>query len=325
MGLRERFKNFTNGRRAPPRAPGFLRYLTGWTVTLALVFSFTGGGTDSPFALAARFGYWSIHIGTGLLAVSAVSGLLQRGPCACLPSIIQLAIYGLGGAIVFTPLAILFETWWPVPGGPDGPPDWPMEAARDGWLRASLAEFGSLAPSFLGSWLLINMAYLVPARVATAGAPMAHAAEASAAEPPHAGEALAPEPSHAGEASAPEPPNAPESATGNGLRARLPQALGADIIHLRADLNYLHVTTAGGSAMLLYSLARAAEELGGLGLIVHRAHWVACAHVARSRRTAQGLVLTLSNGIDVPVSRRRQAEIRTRFGDRFQAPVTLHR
>ena len=170
MGLRERFKNFTNGRRAPPRAPGFLRYLTGWTITLALVFSFTGGGSDSPFALAARFGYWFIHIGTGLLAVSAVSGLLQRGPCACLPSPIQLAIYGLGGAIVFTPLAIVFETWWPVPGGPDGPPDWPMEAARDGWLRASLAEFGSLAPSFLGSWLLINLAYLVPARVATAGA-----------------------------------------------------------------------------------------------------------------------------------------------------------
>jgi DNA-binding LytR/AlgR family response regulator len=112
---------------------------------------------------------------------------------------------------------------------------------------------------------------------------------------------------------------------GSGLRSRLPQALGADIIHLRADLNYLHVTTAGGSAMLLYSLARAAEELGELGLVVHRAHWVACAHVARSRRTAQGLILTLSNGVDVPVSRRRQAEIRTRFGDRFQAPVTLRR
>jgi hypothetical protein len=71
--------------------------------------------------------------------------------------------------------------------------------------------------------------------------------------------------------------------------------------------------------MVLYSLARAADEFADLGLVVHRAHWVACAHVIRSRRTAQGLVLTLSNGTEVPVSRRRQAEVRARFGDSFQS------
>lgn len=319
MDLRERFENFTNGRRVPPRGFGFLRYLLGWTVTLALVFSFTGGGSDSPFALAARFGFWVAHVGTGLLVVSAVSAVLQRGPCARLPTPFQLALYGLCGAVVFTPFAIVFESSLPIPGGPDGTPDWPSDAARDGWLRASLAEFASLAPSFLGSWLLINLAYLIPARVAASDAPGRRSLETNTAE---SDTSAAPEPAPQGPAGEPEPatPDLVASPPGSELRARLPQALGTDIIHLRADLNYLHVTTVGGSVMLLYSLARAAEELGELGLIVHRAHWVACAHVARTRRSGQGLVLTLSNGVDVPVSRRRQAEIRTRFGDRYQAP-----
>jgi hypothetical protein len=48
MGLRERFENFTNGRRAPPRGLGFLRYLTGWTVTLAFVFSFAYRKDNRP-------------------------------------------------------------------------------------------------------------------------------------------------------------------------------------------------------------------------------------------------------------------------------------
>jgi hypothetical protein len=322
MDLGERFENFTNGRRTSPPGLGFLRYLMGWTLTLAFVFSFTGGGNDSFLGFATRFGHWFIHVGTGLLVVSAVSALLQRGPSARLPFPLQLALYGLVGAIAFTPLAVLFETWLPVPGGPGGAPDWPMEAAREGWLRASLTEFGNLAPSFLGSWLLINLAYLVPDRAVTASVTPPEMAAVSTTTQADTTEASEPEAPDRTEASEPAAPDTTTPSSGNGLRARLPRALGADIIHLRADLNYLHVTTAGGSAMLLYSLARAAEELGEIGLMVHRAHWVASAHVVRTRRTGQGLVLTLSNGVDVPVSRRRQAEIRTRFGDRYLAPVT---
>jgi hypothetical protein len=274
-----------------------LRYLFGWTVTLAFVFSFTGGGSDSPGALATRFGYWVVHVGTGLLVISCVSAILQRGPCARLPYLLQLALHGIAGAMAFTPFAVLFETWLLVPGGPGEPADWPVQAAQDGWLSASFAELGGLAPSFLGSWLLINLTYLVSSRPA----------EASTTSPP------GPATTALGTTDQAEP--APGS---DGLRSRLPQALGTDIIHLRADLNYLHVSTPRGHAMVLYSLARAARELGEVGLIVHRAHWVACAHVARTRRTAQGVVLTLSNGVDVAVSRRRQAEVRNRFGDRYQ-------
>lgn len=301
MGLRERLENFTNGPGTVPSGPGFLRYLLGWTLTLAFVFSFTGDGDDDWWSLAARFSYWCAHVGTGLLVISVVSALLQRGPCARLPSLVQLALYGLAGAIAFTPLAVLFETSLPVPGAPEGSRNWLTQATQEGWLRASLGEFAAFAPSFLGSWLVINLAYVVPTRVV-------------ATNPENSDVAATPKP---GAAVATEP------ASVSGLGTRLPQALGTDIIHLRADLNYLHVTTTGGSTMILYSLARAAEELGELGLMVHRAHWVASAHVTRTRRTAQGLVLTLSNGTEVPVSRRRQPEIRARFGDSYQAPAQL--
>lgn len=297
MALHERFENFTSGRRGPAEPLGFLRYLFGWTAALAFVFSFTGGGSDSVAALTGRFGYWAIHIGMGLLVVSGVGALLQRSPCARLPVPLQLALHGIGGAIAFTPIAVLFETWLPVPGAPEGPADWLAQAARDGWFSATLAELGGFAPSFLGSWLLINLTYLMatgPATRATSPPQPASPAPAEVSAPDETGPAA------------------------DGLRARLPQALGADIIHLRADLNYLHVSTPVGNAMVLYSLTRAARELDDLGLIVHRAHWVAYAHVVRTRRTAQGLVLTLSNGVDAPVSRRRQSEVRVRFGDRYQ-------
>ena len=343
MRLHGRFGNFTNGGLRVADGSGFLRFLVGWTVALAFVFSFTGGGSESFAGSALRFAYWFVHVGSGLAVVSWVCSLLQRGPCGRWPLLLQLTVYGLCGAVAFTPLAILFETLLPVPGAPDGPPNWPIQAAREGWITASLAEFGGLAPSFLGSWIVINLAYVVPTgwgRAATQAARFADVEEPIRPPTPSelslSGREREDHPANPAGSQPPtlterrpalDDPAAPlkgnqhrDLVQSGGVRDRLPQALGGDIIHLRADLNYLHVTTAGGSAMLLYSLARAAEELGEIGSVVHRAHWVAHAHVARARRTARGYMLVLSNGVEVPVSRRRQAEIRARFGDTYQAP-----
>jgi hypothetical protein len=343
MRLHGRFGNFTNGGSRAGESSGFLRYLIGWTVALAFVFSFTGGGNESFAGSASRFAYWFVHVGSGLAVVSWVCSLLQRGPCGRWPLLLQLTVYGVCGAVAFTPLAILFETLLPVAGAPDGPPNWPIQAAREGWITASLAEFGGLAPSFLGSWIVINLAYVVPTGRGQPAKPAVRVVASveprhppTPAAPPETGmepEKIPPVPAGISPSAltqshrAHEPPRSvameselPETAPSGGVRDRLPQALGGDIIHLRADLNYLHVTTAGGSAMLLYSLARAAAELGDIGSVVHRAHWVAHDHVARTRRTAQGFALILSNGVEVPVSRRRQAEIRARFGDTYQAP-----
>jgi DNA-binding LytR/AlgR family response regulator len=48
---------------------------------------------------------------------------------------------------------------------------------------------------------------------------------------------------------------------------------------------------------------------------VHRSWWVRARHVRSVRRTATGAVCVMSDGRNVPVSRRRKAEVLARFGD----------
>lgn len=71
--------------------------------------------------------------------------------------------------------------------------------------------------------------------------------------------------------------------------------------------------------MLPYSLAGATEELGPMGLRVHRSNWVAFAAVRRVYRRGRGLRLLLEGGHEVEVSRRRQSEVLAHFGDGFHA------
>jgi hypothetical protein len=49
---------------------------------------------------------------------------------------------------------------------------------------------------------------------------------------------------------------------------------------------------------------------------------VACEHVVSVRRTAAGTVCLMSDGRQVPVSRRRRAEVLARFGDGAQYRVS---
>lgn len=95
------------------------------------------------------------------------------------------------------------------------------------------------------------------------------------------------------------------------LLTRLPAHLGRDVVALQAEDHYVRVHTSVGSALLLMRLADAIAELEGVeGLRVHRSWWVARRAVAAARPEGRRAVLTLSNGVEAPVTREGVPEIR---------------
>jgi hypothetical protein len=113
----------------------------------------------------------------------------------------------------------------------------------------------------------------------------------------------------------PKPPPAdpaePPAPGSSQLIARLSPRLGREVLALQGEDHYVRVHTALGSELLLMRLGDAIRELGGLqGERVHRSWWVAREAVASSRANGRRLSLTLTNGIEVPVSREASTRLR---------------
>lgn len=88
--------------------------------------------------------------------------------------------------------------------------------------------------------------------------------------------------------------------------ARLPVALGRDIISVQSQDHYLRVVTTKGSNMILMRLSDAIIELEGTkGIQTHRSWWVATKHITKKRKEGGKVTLVLSDGQIVPVSRNR--------------------
>ena len=260
------------------------RVLCAWSCVLAVLFTALGSEEEGALTVALNFVGWFVQIGCGLLVVALVTRWLQDRGLARFPFLLQLMCSGFVGAACFTPLALALEYVLLI-AGIVGDADVYVDL-RTGLAYALGQEFLALAPSFIASWLLINLSYL------------------------GVGPRLQP---------AIEPKAPPRKPVAEGLLSRLKPALGYEIILLKADLNYVHVFTTLGQTMVLYSLTRAAEELADQGLLVHRSYWVANNAVKQVRRSGGQLVLTLQNGMNVPVSRRRQAAVLAKFGADFRA------
>ncbi|MEO1366666.1 MAG: LytTR family DNA-binding domain-containing protein, partial [Acidobacteriota bacterium] len=115
---------------------------------------------------------------------------------------------------------------------------------------------------------------------------------------------------------APRTPGPGDPPGGDGFLDLLPAALGRDVAALSSQLHYLEVHTTRGRALVLYNLKDAVGELERSldGLQIHRSHWVADTHVRRLARRSGGWVCELATGLELPVSRRRAAEAKRRWG-----------
>ena len=99
-------------------------------------------------------------------------------------------------------------------------------------------------------------------------------------------------------------------------REALPRELGDDVIAVKSELQYLRVWTTRGAALVLGSLQEVEDEEGSAGMRIHRSWWVHARHVRTVRRRGEAAICELSDGREVPISRRRKADAMARFGDR---------
>jgi hypothetical protein len=291
-----------------------LRYARVWplvVLVLALLFAQLEPEPTRGLPWFVAWATWSLHIGVGLalaiVATRAVAGIaLGAGAAGGLGPWPRLLLGGLLGSLAFAPLAFGFDAAFP------GPPEGPSDGALDHWeagggALALAAEWLQLAPSYLVSWLLLNLVPLAPT-VVDAPRPASTPADPDAvvAEPP------------APAASAPTvpPPDAVGDPAGEFF-SRLPAAIGRDLVRVDADLHYLQVRTVLGRATVLGSLAEVEAALPAEGLRIHRSHWVAFAHLRRVSKSAKGWACELRGGERVPISRRRLAEVRERLGSGF--------
>lgn len=85
---------------------------------------------------------------------------------------------------------------------------------------------------------------------------------------------------------------------------RLPPQQRGGLIALVVEDHYVNVVTERGRALVLMRLADAMRETGSVpGLQVHRSHWVARAAIVRAHKSEGKVLLELSNGMWLPVSR----------------------
>ena len=99
-------------------------------------------------------------------------------------------------------------------------------------------------------------------------------------------------------------------------REALPKELGDDVMAVKSELQYLRVWTTRGAALVLGSLQEVEDEEGSAGMRLHRSWWVHARHVRTVGRRGEAAICELSDGREVPISRRRKADAIARFGDR---------
>lgn len=97
------------------------------------------------------------------------------------------------------------------------------------------------------------------------------------------------------------------------ILSRLPFDKRGSLVTISATDHYVEVITTKGREMLLMRLRDAISETGDVdGLQVHRSHWIAIEHVKAARRDRDRAVLTMSDGVEIPVSRSYMPAIRER-------------
>lgn len=341
----------TSATRAPTpsgaNAGGILRYLS--IVGLAFLGLMLTLEPDVGFAAppVARLLFWTLQIGVGLAVLQSLLYLLTRRYGASrVPSWSLVLLSGVLGAVVLAPVYWLIgeglmEQWFGYPARPD-------EEGGDliGITLSNplLEEYVDIVGPVTTAWALIclpRLHWLVPPLLhgrtqptVAAPRPAVRSTEDDVIPGAPAAQSDLPAPGHPGSAPL-MGSTAPTRSSGPGTAAaapstspratwceRLPAELGADVIAVASELQYLRVWTPRGCALILGALVDVESEGGAHGLRVHRSWWVACEHVVSVRRTAAGTVCLMSDGRQVPVSRRRRAEVLARFGDGAQYRVS---
>ena len=275
------------------------RYLGGtglalWAFVMALM---PDPGFMAPWLWMALF--WALQIGVGLTILQTILYLMSRVDSkGRMPLWSLVAMSGLCGSVVLAPI------YWLIGEGlmqqfmgfaETIDTDELRSVERTlGWA-ALVEEWLEISGPVIAGWALISwprLQGLLP--------PLVQKTNRSVDEP------LA--------ALSQEPKVIEESV--RSWREALPKELGDDVMAVKSELQYLRVWTTRGAALVLGSLQEVEDEEGSAGMRVHRSWWVHARHVRTVGRRGEAAICELSDGREVPISRRRKADAIERFGDR---------
>lgn len=271
------------------------RLIAFWTVLLSALL--TAGSDFSLSGAPGRFLYWAAHIGLGLILVSLVTQWLQMIGLSRFSEWTQLALSSIVAVIVFAPVGIILDLVIPSSFGPDGHGDIDSDVEAQGTFAATIDEISAYAPTVIVVWLIVHLSYRFLSGPTRTESTNSNTTVATDQNDPDT--------------------DKPTLVSSERILQKIPPALGHDIVVIRSDANYIHVETLLGKTMFLYSLARAADELDDLGFLVHRSYWIGFEHVQAVKRESERMVCLMTNGTSVPVSRRRQKAVTSRFGKNF--------
>jgi hypothetical protein len=247
--------------------------------------------------------FWALQIGIGIAVLQGALLLMRRLPkSAKWPLWLLVTVSGVLGSLVLAPLYWLIGEglMQQALGFPATIDDDDVAPQLGFGLAALVKEFSDIVGPVTAAWLLISWPRLYSQTLPLVAAPPAVAPD----------QALQPAPML-------------EESPSPAWRAALPRELGDDLIAVSSELQYLRVWTTRGNALVLGSLQDVEEGEGAGGMRVHRSWWVSARHVRSIRRSGDAASCELSDGREVPVSRRRKAEVLARFGDgaRYEIPA----
>ncbi len=276
-------------------------------IVLVVLFVFIKPEATAGYAFFPRLLFWTVHIGMGLVSIVLASKLLRPALGRAMPLTAAILITGLAGAAMLAPVYVLLEHLTPA-GLTDEPDGWLDSFAATGWLQSVVVEFVEVTPMFLAAWFAVNLPLVLGRPVFVDGPP----------DVPRGPDDGCTASNQVG--GLPETADDPREQ----FFALVPKALGRDIVALSSDMHYLHVHTTLGKCMVLGTLRDAASLFGDAGLLVHRSHWVAYAHVRKILKRGSAWECLMSNDLPIPVSRRNRSRVAEWYGSANNL-VTLSR
>jgi len=217
-------------------------------VGIALIALFVLMKPEASIGLSffERLVFWSLHVGIGLAGIAAVSRLARPRWYGRLPLSAALLFFGLAGAAFLAPAYVALEHILPSAEA-EMADSFLDRFAERGLAEEVIVEFLEVTPLFLAAWFAVNLPLLLA---------KADTGKKSPDDPHGPDDGCSNPAEHAGaDASRSDAARA-------AFLARLPRAIGQDIVAISSDMHYLHVYTTLGKCMILGALRDAAEALG---------------------------------------------------------------
>ena len=267
---------------------------------LTVLFTVVEPATSQGMGFFARFIFWLLQIGVGLISIYAASLAIQKVSQQDFPVLVALGLAGIFGALIATPAFLFIELTFP--GVNLEPDSWLDEFAQQGMAQALIAEFFEVLLPVTATWYVVNLPIIFETTVLKTSPPVDGGGDGGGAS----------------EIATEDPQEQRRNQVIEQFYQKLPSVIGRDIISISSDLHYLKVSTTQGNTLILGSISHIAKALDDEGFQVHRSYWVNKTHVSRVHVSGNNAVCIMSNGEHIPISRSKRKLVKAYFGNGVQ-------